>query len=42
MAGDVGASVVVRWRGDGVFTVLALAHWCLKRRDPTNKMRWKG
>jgi hypothetical protein len=42
LAGDVGASVVMPWWGDGVLTVLALAHWFLKRRDPTNKMRWKG
>ncbi len=41
MAGDVRASVVAHWRGDGILTVLALAHWCLKRRDLTNKMRWK-
>jgi hypothetical protein len=42
LAGDVGASVVARWRGNGVLTVLAPAHWCQKRRDLNINMRWKG
>ncbi len=42
MAGNVGASVVVRWQGDGVLTVLALARWCQKRSNPMINMRWKG
>ncbi len=42
MTGDVVASVVTRWRGDGILTVLAPAHRSLKRRDPTINMRWKG
>jgi hypothetical protein len=36
LAGDVVAYVV------GILTVLALACWCQKRRDPTINMRWKG
>jgi hypothetical protein len=42
MAGNVGASVVAHWRGDGIITVLAPACWCQKRSDPTINMRWKG
>jgi len=44
LAWDVGASVVARWWGDGVLTVLVLAHWCQKkkRRDPTNEIRCNG
>ena len=40
LAGDVGASVVACWRGDGVLTLLPPARWCPKRRDPTINMRW--
>ncbi len=40
LVGDVGASVVACWRGDGVLTVLPPARWCPKRRDPTINMRW--
>ncbi len=42
LAGNVGVSVVARWRGDGILTVLAPARWCRKRSDPTINMRWKG
>ncbi len=42
MGGNVGASVVAHWRGDGVLTVLALVRWCQNRSDPTFNMRWKG
>ncbi len=42
MAGNVVASVVARWWGDGDLTVVAPARWCQKRRDPTINMRWKG
>jgi hypothetical protein len=42
LAGNVGASVVARWRGDGILTVLAPARWCQKNSDPTINMRWKG
>ncbi len=42
VGGDVGASVVAHWWGDGVLTVLVLARWCQKRRDPTINKRWKG
>jgi hypothetical protein len=42
LAGNVGVSVVARWQGNGVFTVLALACWCWKRSNPTINMRWKG
>ncbi len=41
MAGNVRASVVVRWRGDGILTVLVPARWCRKRSNPTINMRWK-
>jgi hypothetical protein len=36
LARDVVAYVV------GILTVLLLARWCKKRRDPTINMRWKG
>jgi hypothetical protein len=36
LVGDVIAYVVV------ILTVLVLARWCQKRRDPTINMRWKG
>ncbi len=42
LAGNVGASVVARWQGDGVLTLLAPARWCRKRSDPTINMRCKG
>ena len=42
MAGDVEASVVACWRGDGVLTVLPPARWCPKRRDPTINMKVVG
>jgi hypothetical protein len=36
LAGNVVAYVV------SILTVLAPAHWCRKRRDPTINMRWKA
>ncbi len=42
MAGNVGASVVARWQGDGILTVLAPSRWCQKKREPTINMRWRG
>jgi hypothetical protein len=42
LAEYVGASVVARWRGNGVLTLLAPARWCRKRSDPTINTRWKG
>ncbi len=41
MAGNVGASVVAHWWGDGVLTVLAPAREEQKRNDVTINMRWK-
>ena len=40
MAGNVVASVVARWRGDDVLTVLAPVRWCQKRSNPTINMKW--
>ncbi len=42
MVGDVGASAVVRWWGNGIVTVLAPALWCQRRRDPTINMNGRG
>ncbi len=42
VGGDVRASAVAHWQGNGVLTVLVLARWCQRGRDPTINMRWKG
>jgi hypothetical protein len=42
LVGDVGVSTVVRCWGDGIVTVLALAGWCQRRRDPTINMNGRG
>jgi hypothetical protein len=42
LAGNVGASLVAPWRGDGILTVLAPARWFQKRSNPIINMRWKG
>ncbi len=42
LVGYVGASAVVRWRGNGIVTVLVPARWCQRRRDLTINIRWKG
>ncbi len=49
MVGDIGASVVVRWRGNGILTVLAAKPLVSEEEAPDNQhevegveWRWRG